>query len=372
MRLADFIEFNAPMIIDGAEAFAATQTPPGVHLDSDALRDHLPEVLAAIVLDLRTSQSAEAQHAKSEGRAPIAEGPKSAASSHGGLRAKSGFRVDQMVAEYRALRAAVLRLWLAEHPPYHHAIEDMIRFNEAIDQAVAESVADFSKEVESYRQLFLGALGHDLRGPLNVIVISSELLSLMAHETPYSEQIDRIIRGGKRMTTLLDDLLDYSRSALGVGTRIVRSEVDLQQALTEEIKLLRAAMPEVKINFNASGPTREQFDGSRIREALSNLVTNAAKYGDSGADILVAIKGDGQRAEIVVCNDGPALPSDGVNALFEPLLRGPNAVVSDGQTSLGLGLFIVREIVRAHGGEVTATSTDGTTAFTMRLPKCLC
>ena len=368
MRLADFIEINAQLVADGAEAFAAMQAPPGVHLDTAALRDHIPEILAAVAFDLRTHQDAEEQRAKSEGRAPVVEGPESAARSHGRLRAKGGFNVDQIVAEYRALRAAVLRLWMSDHPLDQDAVEDIIRFNEAIDQAVAESVADFSKEAESWRQVFLGVLGHDLRAPLGVIVMTSELLSRMTQDTRFTEQTERIIRSGRRMSKLLDDLLDYSRTALGMGMRIVRTEADLKEALDEEIDLLRAAFPDVKIKFDSAGSTRGQFDASRIREALSNLVANAAKYGDRGAEILVTLTGEREEIELVVRNKGATLPSSSLAALFEPIQRGPSAAATGEEESLGLGLFIVREIVRAHGGEVTASTSQDTTAFTVRVP----
>jgi signal transduction histidine kinase len=285
------------------------------------------------------------------------------------LRAKDGFNVDQVVAEYRAMRAAVLRLWAADRPLDHDDIEDMVRFNEAIDQAVAESVADFSTEAESWRQVFLGVLGHDLRGPLSVIVTTSELMSLMTRDTAFSEQTDRIIRSGRRMSKLLDDLLDYSRTSMGMGIRIARAQGELREPLQEEIDLLRTMLPGVTITFEAWGPTSGGFDGSRMREALSNLVINAAKYGAAGTDILVTLTGDGERVELVVRNAGPTLAPGSLQALFEPLNRGQTPAGSGDRTSLGLGLFIVREIARAHGGTVSATSSDQSTAFTMRLPR---
>jgi len=368
MRLADFIEANARAIADGAQTFAATQAPGSVHLDAAALRDHIPQVLTAIVADLRTYQGADAQRVKSEGRAPPETGAPSAARTHGRLRAKGGFDVNHMVAEYRALRAAVLRLWIADAALAEHSLEDMIRFNEAIDQAVAESVADFTTEAESWRQVFLGVLGHDLRAPLSVIVTTSELLSRMTHDSPYSEQTQRIVRSGIRMSKLLDDLLDYSRTQLGLGMRVVVAECDLGETIAEEIDLLRSAFPDAVIRYDAAGPTRGEFDASRIREVLSNLVSNAYKYGDKGADISVALAGDTQSVEIVVRNFGPPLPAESLDEMFDPLRRGQRVASSGENSSLGLGLFIVREIVRAHGGEVAGGSREGITTFTVRLP----
>jgi signal transduction histidine kinase len=368
MRLADFIEAHAVEIADGAQAFAGTQAPAGVELDAVALRDHIPEILEAIVLDLRTSQTAAQQQAKSEGNAPCVAGPRSAAGIHGKLRAKGGFNVDQMVAEYRALRAAVLRRWMEAHPVGSLAFEDLIRFNEAIDQAVAESVADFSTEAESWRQVFLGVLGHDLRGPLGVITSTAELLSRVARDTASTELIQRISRSGKRMSRLLDDLLDYSRSMLGMGIRISRGESDLGLALQDEVDLLRASLPDARIRLETTGPTRGEFDASRLREAVGNLVNNAAKYGDAGGEIVVHLDGGPEETRLVVRNVGAPLPSESLAALFEPLQRGSRVARSGEHASLGLGLFIVREIAKAHGGEVIATAADDTTAFTIRLP----
>ena len=368
MRLADFIEENAVAIVDGAETFAATQASGTVHMDSESLRDHIAEILAAVVLDLRTAQNSSQQQAKSEGTGGVVNDAKSAASAHGRLRAKHGFNIDQMVAEYRALRAAVLRLWAADKALTGGSVEDMIRFNEAIDQAVAESVANFSAEAEAWRNLFLGVIGHDLRAPLGVIVSTSEVMSLMTQDSPFSEHAKRIIRSGRRMSKLLDDLLDFSRTSLGMGIRVARKDSDLLEGLTEEIELLRAALPDKNIIFEAFGPAKGSFDVSRIREAISNLIINAAKYGSMGP-ISVTVSGDAEHVELVVRNEGVTLSSSDLNALFEPLSRGPTAATASEHSSMGLGLFIVREIAKAHGGRVTANATGGSTAFTMRIPK---
>ena len=238
MRLAEFIEQNARQITDEAAAFAETQAPPGVQLSADALRDHIPGILAAIVLDLRTPQEPTQQRAKSEGRAPQCTGPESAASGHGRLRAKDGFDVNRMIAEYRALRATVLRLWIDDEALTKDSIEDLIRFNEAIDQAAAESLADFTKEVESWRKMLLGVLGHDLRGPLSAIVGTSEVLSRMAMGTSYSVLAERLTEGAMRMSKLLNDLLAYNRTQLGIGIALNRSVCDLREVLKDEIDLL--------------------------------------------------------------------------------------------------------------------------------------
>ncbi|MEO5623868.1 MAG: sensor histidine kinase [Dokdonella sp.] len=368
-QLADFIEANAVAIADAAEAFARAQAPTAVHLDAEALRDHLPEIIEAVILDLRTSQSNEQQRTKSEGRSARNDGPKTAAQNHGRLRAKAGFNADQMVAEYRAMRASVMRLWAEQHVLSDLSFEELMRFNEAIDQAVAESVAHFSAEAESWRQVFLGVLGHDLRGPLDVIVMTAQIMSMMARDTPFTEQTDRLIRSGKRMTDLLDDLLDYSRTSLGVGMRITRSDRDLAMAVREEIDLLRTLLPQASIEFEATGSMEGSVDVSRIRIAVANLVYNAVKYGKANGTIYVTLEGNGDETKLTVKNDGAPLTTIALNSLFEPLRRGSEKAAHGEERSLGLGLFIVREIAKAHGGEVSAQTTDGSTIFTVTLPK---
>ncbi|WP_231583334.1 sensor histidine kinase [Luteimonas sp. FCS-9] len=346
MRLADFIEQHAREIVAGAVSFAETQAPAGMPLSARELRNHLPLILDAIVRDLRTEQSASEQHAKSEGRAPASVGPETAASHHGRTRARSGFGVNQMVAEYRALRAAVLRLWADDRALLAGSIQDLMRFNEAIDQAIAESLAEYSAEVDSWREVFLGALGHELRGPLAALMINAELLARTAHDSSHARQLDVIRDSGKRMTSLLDDLLDYSRSKLGAGMVLRLEDCDLTKVLAEEVELLRAALPEASIRFDAKGPTTARLDASRLREALHNLVTNAVKYGDAGKDIVIRASGTADELLVQVASPGPALSEGARRVIFDPLRRGAERASQGEHASLGPGLFLVREIAR--------------------------
>ena len=369
MRLADFIDAHTPQILRGAEAFARSQAPAGVELSAKELRNHLPEILKAIVLDLRSTQTRESQRAKSEGRAQPCTGPETAASYHGRTRAVAGFGLNQMVAEYRALRASVLRLW-ADHGALAESGEDVVRFSEAIDQALAESLAEYSAEVESWRQIFLGALGHDLRGPLTAVVFSADVLMRKTRGTPYAPYVERISSGGERMSRLLDDLLAYSKSKLGTGMDLQREICDLGEAVAEEVELLRAALPRTAIHFHtAGGTTQGRFDASRVREALHNLVTNAAKYGDAEAGVSIELSGDADCVRVSVRNAGAPLSDDALHSMFDPLRRGASNASTGEHTSLGLGLFLVREIATAHGGKVSGSSADGHTTFVIALPR---
>jgi signal transduction histidine kinase len=370
VRLADFIEQNMPTIVSAWEEFAASLFPAAAQASSSTLRDHAEQILQAIAEDLRTPQSRQEQAAKSKGQAsglPI-QG-RTAAQTHAVLRAASGFSMQQMVAEYRALRASVLRLWFDAEPPGREAVEDIGRFNEAIDQAVAESVDFFSKEVDRWRNVFLGVLGHDLRGPLNAILLTSQLISKLGDGTPVSEPTARLIRSGERMKELLDDLLDYSRTSLDLGLPVSPASCDLAAACQEEVEVQRAALPGCCIEYAADGVTQGTWDASRIRQVIGNLVTNAARYGNPASPVTVRLRGGENDVRLSVENEGPTIPPEAIEVLFEPLRRVADGNAKAERTSMGLGLFIVRQVAHAHGGTVSVDSADGHTVFTVVLPR---
>lgn len=367
-RLADFIVRNIEPIVNHWEAFARTQLPAAEKMVALSLRDHAEPILRTIAADLREPQTRDQQAQKSKGLAPKAENaPNTAAQTHALLRAQSGFDVRQLAAEYRALRASVLRLWMddcgAEVP---HA-DDVIRFNEAIDQALAESIDFFTSRVEQSRNLFLGMLGHDLRTPLQSIQMTATYLGALNVGEEISAAAQRLVSSGARMHALLDDLLDFNRMQLGLGIPVSPSPVDLAGLCAEELNELCSAYPGQPIELHVVGDVQGTWDGRRLRQLLSNLVVNAVKYGQPGAPVHLHLTGDGNQIRIEVKNTGKTIEPPLLESLFEPLRRG----VQDGSdpSSLGLGLYIAREISKAHGGEVEAYSNHGETVFRVRLPR---
>jgi len=367
--LADFVEHHAETIIDQAITFAKSVDATR-QMDEAALRDHLPEIIETIVADLRTPQTRAEEIAKSEGRAPVpGDRPRPAAATHALHRAHSGYSISNLVSEYRALRASVLRLWADACDGHPAALEEVARFNEAIDQAIAESVSHYAGEVERWRNIFLGVLGHDLRSPLGAILMTSELIARTAVDVPMATAAQRLIRSGERMRQLLDDLLVFNRAQMGIGFEVRKQDVDLADACREEVELLRASMPETRIDFHAPAPVRGMFDAGRVREALANLVVNAHKYGTHGSGIRVELRDAGSRAELVVANTGDPLSVEMLDVMFEPLRRGGVSGGKFERTSLGLGLFIVNQIAQAHEGSIRARSDEGETIFELHLPR---
>jgi signal transduction histidine kinase len=371
MRLADFILRDMERILVQWEAFAAEMQPAAANMTPRALRNHAKQMLEAICKDLATAQSRVAQVEKSRGHAPrYAGAPETAAQTHALLRAKSGFGINQLAAEYRALRACVLRLWMDAGDPKESSLEDVIRFNEAIDQALAESVDFFSAEVDQARNLFFGMLGHDMRSPLQTIQMTAHYLSALNAGTTVSDAAARLINSGTRMKELLDDLLDFNRTKFGFGINIAPTDIDAALLVAEELNLVRGAHPGRAIELEVVGDVRGYWDGPRLRRLLGNLLLNAIKYGAADSPIRVSVEDQGADVRLTVRNGGSAIDPAILDDIFEPLKGGidyENA--SDADSSLGLGLYIAREIAKAHGGEINVRSDANETMFSVRLPR---
>jgi signal transduction histidine kinase len=323
MRLADFILDRMDAILSQWEEFARSLLPAAADMRTLALRDHAQQILEAVARDLSTSQTREEQTEKSTGQAPILAGvPETAAQTHALLRARSGFDMNQMVAEYRALRASVVRLWMDECEPDRHHVDDMVRFNEAIDQAVAESVRFFTMQVDLARNLFLGMLGHDMRSPLQTIQITASYLAALNAGEKVSGAASRLIRSGARMQALLDDMVDFNRTRLGLGIDIAPTRIDLAQLLADELDLLRVVYPDRQVDLDVVGDCTGVWDGQRLQQLLGNLVLNAIKYGAQDAPVRVTVTGEGAGVLLEVKNAGTVIGRSTLDRIFDPLQRG--------------------------------------------------
>jgi signal transduction histidine kinase len=374
MRLSDFIVANREPILTEWEAFARTCTPASAPMDIPALRDHADEMLTAIAADLRTPQGGFAQSEKSKGKAPDAGDEDTAAEEHGAGRAASGFTVEQMVAEYRALRASVLRLWArAEGGLTPVDLDDLTRFNEAIDQSLAESVSRYGQNLDQSKDMFLAILGHDLRTPLAAIYTSARfMLDTEELLEPHLTLTSRIASSSTRMVQMVGDLLDFTRGRLGGGIPIVRTGLNMRKVVHDVVDEIAAAHPDRAIQVEARGEHRGEWDCGRISQALSNLIGNALEHGSEGTTVGVELRGDGEAVAIAVHNRGPAIPADRLDGLFNPMKvreRSHGARSGGPSGNLGLGLYIAELIVSAHKGriEVATSEVEGTT-FTIHLP----
>lgn len=375
MTLAQFISAHMDEILVEWDAFAVTQQPAADDMTAKELRDHARQILETMALDLQTDQSADEQELKSKGgsMAPQLGRSASAASTHGTLREASGFTLLQLTAEYRAIRASVLRLWRAEiGAPSASAIDDVIRFNEAVDQALAESVVKYSELAKRTRDTFLAVLGHDLRAPLSSVTRAGEYL---VEPNPKPVEVTRvgarIKRNAASMTALLNDLLEYARTQLGGKIQINPQPVNLLDVAKAALHDASATHPDCPYELQAEGDLSGTFDSLRVQQLLANLLSNAAQHRDKHYSVTLGLSGQPGEVVLSVKNRGLAIPESSLEAAFNPLVQ--LALETDQEhpaTSLGLGLFVAREISRAHNGTIAASSSDKEgTIFTVRLPR---
>ena len=375
MSFSAFIKDNVDALVADWEAFART-LPAGQEMSTLALRDHCREILLGVAADMARPLSERQRDAQSKEIDPTPASTRTGAAEHGALRQMAGFDMVQLFAEFRALRASVMAYWQASGEPASGAgpVEEVVRFNEGMDKALAESVHRYSNEVAASRDMFLAVLGHDLRGPLSGIDMSALLLAKPGlSETARHQAAARIKRASREMNRLVSDLLEYTRTRLGAGLPIARIACDLGPVCEEALEGMRAGYPEQLFVEQVSGDLSLMADAPRVQQALSNLLSNAVQHGDRDAPVTLSARGEADAVVLTVSNTGTPIPAEAMLSIFEPLVQAtsPDAQAHErSKTSLGLGLFIVREIVLGHGGTITAESTaESGTVFTIRLPR---
>lgn len=247
------------------------------------------------------------------------------------------------------------------------AEEDLILFRAMTNRAATIIVrAQFVETLERtahFREQFLGVLAHDLRNPLGAILGTGRLLlenELSPAEVLASHQ--RIVRSATRMEALIRDILDFTRARLGAGFPLAHSRFalrDLAREVADELASRAGARDlQVEDGEDVSG----SWDRERIAQVLSNLVSNAIEHSPDGTPVAVVVRRRDGDAEVAVSNAGPPIPDALRPKLFEPFEG------TRGRGGLGLGLYIAKEIVRAHGGSLDVASGPRGTTFTLRLP----
>lgn len=375
MGLADFIRDHHEAILTEWESFARTLTPAAEGMSKTGLRDHAKEILTAIVHDMESLETVAMKLAKSKGhkaKGPEAKGPEAKRSVgavgqlHAVLRIESGFTLYQMVAEYRALRATIFRLSAKERPDP----EGALRFNEAIDEALVEAVDRYTQKTNQYRDQLIGIVSHDLRNPLGGILLGSSVLCEAEGLDDRNARIaSRIQNSAKRMVRIVGDLLDLTRTRLGSEISIVLRPTDVGAICQLVIAELEGCHPNAVIRYTPKGDLRGVWDSDRLAQVLSNLIGNALQHGDPGKPITVVAEGDGEGVALAIHNFGRPIPESALDDIFEPMVRHVKDPTR-ASTGLGLGLYIAKQLVTAHGGklDVLSTAADGTT-FTVRLPR---
>jgi len=375
MRLSDFIRANPGLIISEWEAFARSLVSESSTMTPLALRNHIQQILAFITADMDSSQTGPEQIKKSHGGGPKDASEKdgySAAEIHAALRLAGGFHMDQMVSEYRAPRASIIKLWNVEHPEMDNTdVLDLTRFNEAIDQTLTESISYYTKKLAYSKDMFLGIMGHDLRNPLAAILGSAQLTMKIGTLSERQEMlVSQIIESASHANEIVAHLLDLTRARFGSGLPIIKAPMDFGFVSRQMVAEMQSAYHEREFVLEISGDMKGEWDKPRIGQVFSNLLGNAVKYSFKGTPIVVTVKGDTGNVILTVQNQGNPIPPEKLEKIFDALMRGVPEGGPTAPLSLGLGLYITKEIVTAHGGTIDVTSSEenGTT-FTARFPR---
>jgi signal transduction histidine kinase len=375
MRLGDFILSNVEPILAEWEIFARS-IGAGEHLNQLALRDHAGQILLATARDMKSPQTVAERVSKSKGLDHPQENDAldGASTLHAVSRLGLGFDVLEVMSEYRALRASVLRLWHDSSPAADDRdIDDLTRFNESIDQSIAKAIASYTSRVDQARDMFLAILSHDLRNPLNSIGMTANLVPYVckdpAEAMACSQQIARSVSVMERM---IADLLDYTRTRLGAGMPVTPAPLDLGLLAGYLFEEFRTGYPGRDIQYRTDGDLNGRWDSDRIRQAISNLLGNAIQHGSPDDPVTLSLRGETSNVSISVHNGGDPIPAGELPRIFDPLVRGSSAEhpAKNRPGSIGMGLYIAREVAKSHGGQIDVTSTakDGT-LFTIHLPR---
>lgn len=399
MRLSAFILANTELILADWVEFARSLGDVTSSMDAAALRDHAELILLAVAADLETPQSAAQQEAKSEGDAPArpAHLPASAATSHGVIRAEEGFSLDQMVSEYRALRAGVLRLWATvQTVPDAESFQQLMRFNEAIDEALADSIKTYSHAVDlmtmrkaRYRMEALGTLsaglGHDMANvlmPMRVCLSTLADKGLTTDTAPLVEALRRAVGHLGGLSKGLRALSMDPNTSAGSPDSTVLSEW-----WANAISPFTWVLPQgVHLHSDGLSSTGNSLPAVRIpahvlMQAVFNLVQNAAQSLDhrttsprptASGNIWISATlapssetGSVPRAvRLCVRDDGPGMDHGTAARCTEAFFT-----TKAKHQGTGLGLFLVRTVVERHGGSLLVQSKLGEgSSFTLVLP----
>jgi PAS domain S-box-containing protein len=237
--------------------------------------------------------------------------------------------------------------------------------------ATAISRAAVAAELQAtvrFNEMFTGILAHDLRNPLGAIITTARLVLSRDEAGRNAKPLTRIVNSGERMTRMIDQLLDFTRIRLQGDIPVAPEPSDLRAIVRQVMDELDDTTPGCTLRLDASGDTQGGWDGDRLSQVFSNLVANAIQHGDQRQGVGVEIDGRSRDAVVVNIHNGGTIPAEMLANLFEPLAGGERSLTSS--SGLGLGLYITRELVKAHGGRIEVRSDDASgTTFTVVLPR---
>jgi PAS domain S-box-containing protein len=220
-------------------------------------------------------------------------------------------------------------------------------------------------ETARFRERFIGILAHDLRNPLNAIRLTvRHIFQGDGLQPAQTRALGRITSAALRMQRMIDDVVDFTRGRLGAGIPLRLARVDLVEVCRKVLDELETIYPDRTLVLDAPPDCIGDFDADRMAQVVSNLGANALRHGDRTSPVRVTLQSAPDKVTLAVANRGPVIPTERRADIFEPFRQLPSS-----HEGLGLGLYIVREIVQAHGGRVDLESSEEETVFTVTLPR---
>ncbi len=369
-----FIVARLDTIVEEWQGVGRAQAPSLTRSETAELRDCLKGVLLAIAREMERDGTGVQRKRGATAGEPGTDAVPSI--RHGRLRQQCGIGMRQLVEEFSSLRTTVLARWYFSGARKDSAavLHQSLRFNQAVDSALSESAEGFTQALTAARDAYLFTLAQDLRNPLSTIHVASAVLARPDFGPDTRRNSTRRVRAAlAQMDGLISDLLEYTRRRAAPGIPVDPSSCDLKHVCEAAIAAVGATRTARAVQLATSGDLVLRADAPRIQQALSNLLHNAIEHGDAQSVIKLDARADDAGVSLSVWNAGDAIPDASLEAIFEPGVRVPGGASAASDrlpTSLGLGLFIAREIAVAHGGNISATSSAAAgTRFTIWLPR---
>ncbi|HYO66322.1 MAG TPA: ATP-binding protein, partial [Archangium sp.] len=234
----------------------------------------------------------------------------------------------------------------------------------------AEALAEELRQRADFEQQLIGIVSHDLRTPVSAILLGvTRLLRGEELSVRQTKSVVRIQSSAERAHRMIRDLLDFTQARLAGGLRIERRPTDLHALIQGVLEEIQAAHDGRELRFSRDGDGRGEWDPDRLGQAVQNLVTNALKYSPGNTPVRIETHAGDSGVAVSIHNEGAPIPPDMLGRIFQPLQRASGEVDKAGR-SIGLGLYIVKQVVDAHGGTVSVeSSAEAGTTFTVWLPR---
>ena len=361
-QVSDRLKHNIEKIMKLWEKRARHEVDASTHQDSLVLQDSLPLYLNQLVDELSNRIDRTSARIASDEVESTRIGKK-----HGHERAGyADYSMSQLIFEYHILRQVIFQV-LEEEAPLEVRDRDIIIGS--IEQAVNDSATQFSETLRDIQELFMVTLTHDLRNPINVVKMGTQLtLRRLERGDTHVDVAARMLSAINRLDSMIQNLLDASRLRAGQSLKMEFEECDFQMLVQEVVEDLSFAYGERFVVVCDSDIT-SYCSRKEIRRVIENLAINAVKYGTPSTPITLTLQQTQTQISLTIHNEGDPIALDAQSILFQQFRR---TICAEEQTGWGLGLFLSKSIIEAHKGTLAVESAEGKgTSFMINLPKAL-